>query len=474
MKKTGILKKIAAGLLAAAMLAGSAVTAHAASVADFEDVTPKAWYYNAVEYAADNGLFQGTTPNKFSPNGAMQRGMFVAVLSRYAQIDESQYLLSRFNDVKQGNYYAVGVEWAARYGIVSGTGKKTFSPLQNVTREQIATFLYRYAKATGNDTSYSEEAYNSFPDRSQVSAFAVEAMKWATFHGIINGSDGKLKPKGTATRAQVAQVFLSAKDILISNTMVVEPQMPEEEPVEPSTDPKAHPNSVFNVFAREYSAANDWQVSSKSKMDSSEQAQLIELLKGKTGNMVWNDIALNGMTTGQVGATRTEKYIGADSDGSNQRELTARYRTVSEVAANIEKRLSDVPDAKYFCIEVEDFTDAMGVNHEELFYKLYFINTPDAFVDPADSAYTAKVKRLVAERLPSGFVWSKKAKNGGWSTSTTWYGGGADEEADFIVHSYEHMWISDGKSHEGKVCYYISFEGIDEWSGREILKHYCA
>lgn len=471
MKKRNVMKKLMAAALSAAMIFGSAVTASAASVADFEDVSPKAWYYNAVEYAADNGLFQGTTPNKFSPNGAMQRGMFVAVLSRYAQIDESQYLLSRFNDVKQGNYYAVGVEWAARYGIVSGTGKKTFSPLQNVTREQIATFLYRYANATGNDTSYSEEAYNSFPDRSQVSTFAVEAMKWATSHGIINGSDGKLKPKGTATRAQVAQVFLSAKDILISNTMVVEPQMPEEEPVEPSTDPKAHPNNVFNVFAREYSATNDWQVSSKSKMDSSEQAQLIDLLKGKTGNAVWNDIALNGASLGNVGATRTEKYYVTDSTGDNGRELTAKYRTVEQVAERVITNVKSYSDVKYFCVEVDDFMDDAGVNHEGLFYRVYFINTPDAFVDPADSAYTAKVKRLVAERLPSGFVWSKSAVGGSWSTTDGLDKGDADREADWIVHTYEHMWISGGKSLEGKVVYCITFEGIGE-AGEEILKHH--
>ncbi len=467
MKKRNVMKKLMAAALSAAMIAGAAVTANAASVADFEDVSPKAWYYNAVEYAADNGLFQGTTPNKFSPNGAMQRGMFVAVLSRYAQIDESEYLLYRFNDVKQGNYYAVGVEWAARYGIVSGTGKKTFSPLQNVTREQIATFLYRYAKATGNDTSYSEEAYNSFPDRSQVSAFAVEAMKWATSHGIINGSDGKLKPKGTATRAQVAQVFLSAKDILISNTMVVEPQMPVEDPVEPSTDPKAHPNNVFNVFAREYSAANDWQVSSKSKMDSSEQAQLIELLKGKTGNMVWNDIALNGMTTGQVGRTR-DAYFQNVHDGNS---YLAKATSIEKVAETILRRLSDVPDAKYICVTLEDAENSTEGILEDYYYKLYFINTPDAFVDPADSAYTAKVKRLVAERLPSGFVWSKSAVGGSWSTTDGLDKGNADREADWIVSTYEKSWIVDGHSLEGYVVYCITFEGIGE-AGEEILKHH--
>ena len=464
------MKKLMAAALSAAMIFGSAVTASAASVADFKDVSPKAWYYNAVEYAADNGLFQGTTPNKFSPNGAMQRGMFVAVLSRYAQIDESQYLLSRFNDVKQGNYYAVGVEWAARYGIVSGTGKKTFSPLQNVTREQIATFLYRYAKATGNDTSYSEEAYNSFPDRSQVSTFAVEAMKWATSHGIINGSDGKLKPKGTATRAQVAQVFLSAKDILISNAMVVEPQMPVEDPVEPSTDPKAHPNNVFNVFAREYSTANDWQVSSKNNVDPAIQQQLIDGLKGKTGNAVWNEIALKGASRGNIGATRKETFI-VGAGTVNESESFCRPATIDTMVTNIVNTLERFPDIKYFCVQLEDFTDSAGTTFKDLYYNIYFINTPDAFVDPADSAYTAKVKRLVAERLPSGFVWSKSAVGGSWSTTDGLDKGDADREADWIVSTYEKAWVVDGHSLEGYVVYCITFEGIGE-AGEEILKHH--
>lgn len=455
MKKRNVMKKLLAAALSAAMLAGSAVTASAASVADFKDVSPKAWYYDAVEYAADNGLFQGTTPSTFSPNGAMQRGMFVAVLSRYAQIDESQYLLYRFNDVKQGSYYAIGVEWAARYGIVSGTGKKTFSPLQNVTREQIATFLYRYAKATGNDTSYSEEAYNSFPDTGRVSSFAVEAMKWATSHGIINGSDGKLNPKGTATRAQVAQVFLSASSILTSNTMVVEPIMPDEDPVEPSTDPKAHPNNVFNVFAREYSAANDWQVSSKSRMDASEQAQLISLLQGKTGNMVWNDIALNGMTTGQVGATRDAQFV-----SQNGITYTSKATSIEQVSERIIKEVKNYPDVKYFCVTLVDVESSIEGTLKDYCYYLYFINTPNVFADPADSAFTAKVKKLVAERLPSGFVWSKAAENGGWSDYIFLPPAlelSEDELAESYADFFAGMLIDGwGTGSEGKVRYYIA------------------
>lgn len=459
MKKHNILKKLMAAVLSAAMLAGAGVTASAASVADFTDVSTKAWYYNAVEYAADNSLFQGTSPSTFSPNGAMDRGMFVTVLSRQAKIDESQYLLYRFNDVKQGRYYAPAVEWAARYGIVSGTGKKTFSPTQRVTREQMATFLYRYAKATGNDTSYSEEAYNSFPDAGKVSSFAVEAMKWATDKKIINGSDGKLNPQGTATRAQVAQVFLNAKDILISTTMVVEPQMPEEEPAGPSTDSKAHPNNVFNVFAREYSAANDWQVSGKNNVDPAIQQQLIDGLKGKTGNAVWNEIALKGAKFGNIGATRRETFI-VGAGTVNESESFTRPATVDTMIAAILKELERSPDVKYFNVQLEDFTDSAGTTFKDLYYEIYFINTPNASVDSADSAFTAKVKKLVAERLPSGFVWSKAAESGGWS-DYIFLPPALELNEDQLAESYADFFAGMlldgwGTGSEGKVFYYIA------------------
>lgn len=207
--------------------------AAAVPVENFKDISPNAWYCDAVRYAVENDLFKGTSETTFSPNTAMDRGMFVTVLSRQAKFEASQYQSYRFHDVNPGMYHAASVEWAARYGIVTGTGKKTFSPTQKVTREQMATFLYRYAKATGNDTSYTRAAYNAFSDTDKVSSFAVEAMQWATDKKIIKGSNGKLNPKGTASRAQVAQVFQNSQDILVNTEMVIEPQLPEDGPKAP-------------------------------------------------------------------------------------------------------------------------------------------------------------------------------------------------------------------------------------------------
>lgn len=239
MKKT--LKKIIATVLVAGIaLVSMAVPASAAAVTDFTDVKESSWYYNAVQYAVDNGLFAGTTPTTFSPEGGMTRGMFVTVLGRKAGVDESEYLRYRFDDVKVGEYFAPYVEWAATYGIVSGTSETTFSPNSKITREQMAAILYRYAQKTENDATYTEGSVRKFADDGRISDYACEGLEWATSHGIINGSRRPgsmydwLEPKGTATRAQVAQVFMASADVLVKTEITADPIMPGED--EPGTD----------------------------------------------------------------------------------------------------------------------------------------------------------------------------------------------------------------------------------------------
>lgn len=494
MKKHIILKKLVAITLAAITAASAfGMSASAASVADFTDVKPGAWYYPAVEYATDNQLFQGTTPTTFSPNGSVTRGMFVTVLGRKAGVNIKDYPTTRFKDVKSSIYYAPYVEWAATYGIVNGTDEKKalFSPDKTVTREQMASILYRFAQATENDVDYSGEKFYSFSDYGKVSSFAQDAFKWASDKGIINGSDGKLNPKGTATRAQVAQVFLSAQYVLTKTEITIDP-IPAPEP---DADPKADPNNIFNVYKRDFSAKNDWQVSSKSKMDPSEQAQLISLLKGKTGNMVWNEIALHGMTTGNVGCTYDATYWGLGTiydesqiEESDYYEVEMKATTVDQVAATILKRLPDVPDAKYICVDVTDHVDAKGNKLEGLFYEIYFINTPEAVVEPSDSAFTAKVKRLVAERLPSGYVLDNSlAPDGGWSDFVFMPGHLslsedklAEEYADFFVYLIRNNWHMGGEydAECGKWVYDIALApGLDPKTGNnghEPLRMYYA
>lgn len=215
--KNNTLKRLLT-LVAASALAFS-ITAGAAKVTDFTDVKTSNWYYNAVKYAADNNLFSGTTANTFSPNETMTRGMFVAVLGRFDGVDTGLYKGTAFMDVSAKSYVAPYAIWAKQQGITSGTGGNvetgyTFEPNASVTRQQIATMLYNYAKANDCDISANSTKYNSFADNASVSSYAKTAMQWATTHGIINGDNGKLNPKGNASRAEVAQMFLNAAELL--------------------------------------------------------------------------------------------------------------------------------------------------------------------------------------------------------------------------------------------------------------------
>ncbi|MBR3870436.1 MAG: S-layer homology domain-containing protein, partial [Clostridia bacterium] len=102
------------------------------------------------------------------------------------------------------------VAWAAENGIVTGVGEGKFAPNDNVTREQIAAILMRYAATKGIETSAdSTEKYDSMKDTANVSGYAVDALKWATANGIINGAEGNINPKGNATRAEVAQMIMN-------------------------------------------------------------------------------------------------------------------------------------------------------------------------------------------------------------------------------------------------------------------------
>lgn len=135
----------------------------------------------------------------------MTRAMLVTVLWRYA--GEPVEGTNNFTDIPSGQWYTNAVVWAATNGIVNGVGDNKFNPDGNISREQMATILYRYSDSQGIDTSASTDL-NSFPDASKVSGYAADAIKWAVAEGLINGSDGKLLPQGNATRAQVATILM--------------------------------------------------------------------------------------------------------------------------------------------------------------------------------------------------------------------------------------------------------------------------
>lgn len=173
----------------------------------FTDVKSGNWFYDAVKYAYEQGLMTGTSATTFAPNGTMNRAMIVTVLYR---LEKSPAVTgaSKFTDVPAGQWYSDAVAWAAANKIVNGYDETTFGPMNAVTREQMAAILFRYEQVKGLENVTLEENLNRFPDQNKISTYAIPALQWAVGQKIINGNaDGTLDPTGTATRAQVAQIF---------------------------------------------------------------------------------------------------------------------------------------------------------------------------------------------------------------------------------------------------------------------------
>lgn len=173
----------------------------------FTDVKSGNWFYDAVKYAYEQGLMTGTSATTFAPNGTMNRAMIVTVLYR---LEKSPAVTgaSKFTDVPAGQWYSDAVAWAAANKIVNGYDETTFGPTNAVTREQMAAILFRYEQVKGLENVTLEENLNRFPDQNKISAYAIPALQWAVGQKIINGNaNGTLDPTGTATRAQVAQIF---------------------------------------------------------------------------------------------------------------------------------------------------------------------------------------------------------------------------------------------------------------------------
>ena len=157
----------------------------------FTDVPAGSWYEEAVNYVHEKGLMNGTSSNAFSPNANTTRGMIVTILARVEGVNTNG-----------APWYAAGQKWAMDNGISDGTNMPGV-----ITREQLATILYRYAKQKGYDVSKSA-ALTAFSDADKVNGYAAEAMQWAVAEGLLQGSNGKLNPQGSATRAQVATILM--------------------------------------------------------------------------------------------------------------------------------------------------------------------------------------------------------------------------------------------------------------------------
>lgn len=164
------------------------------------------WAKDEIDFATAHAMFDGTSATTFSPNDAMTRGMIAVVLHNFE--DDPEFTTQNsFSDVDPGDWYADGVNWMIYMGITGGYGDGSFGTNDVVSREQLVTFLYRYASSMGYSTAEDADL-SSFADGDSVSGYAAEAMRWAVGSGLIVGSDGgALDPRGSATRAQVAAIL---------------------------------------------------------------------------------------------------------------------------------------------------------------------------------------------------------------------------------------------------------------------------
>ena len=197
-------KKSLSILMTAVLMASISLPARAAiEDTGFSDVDANAWYAEAATYCRDNGLMSGTGGTNFSPNSTMTRAMLAVVLYRLAG-SPAVSGSDAFTDTVEGSWYSEAVLWASRQGLVSGYGGGLFGTNDPVTREQIATILWRY------DRSPEAESGNDFADESTIASYAMDAVDWVRANGIMNGKGGNMfDPKGNATRAEVATILMN-------------------------------------------------------------------------------------------------------------------------------------------------------------------------------------------------------------------------------------------------------------------------
>lgn len=185
----------------------SAEPPHNGPSKDFADLDMDAWYIDAIDYALANGLMNGVGEGKFDPNGTTTRAMIVTMLYRL-EASPAVSAENPFTDVADGAWYTDPIIWAASNSIVDGYGDGIFGPTNEITREQLAVILYRYAKYKEYDVSAAADL-SGYDDAGKIGSWALDAMKWANAAGLVNGRTATtLAPEGKATRAETAAIFM--------------------------------------------------------------------------------------------------------------------------------------------------------------------------------------------------------------------------------------------------------------------------
>ncbi len=193
-------------VLVLALLPTGTLAESGAWVPTFEDVASSSWYYSDVQYAVQSGLMEGVSDKSFAPDAEISRAMLIEVLYRLDGSKKAEKP-AKFTDIDSSALYCDAAQWAGANGVVIGYGDGVFGPEDNVTREQMAAIFQRYAKYKGRNTDNAADI-SAYTDASQISDWAKNAMGWAIYGGLINGTDSStLSPEDFATRAEAAAVL---------------------------------------------------------------------------------------------------------------------------------------------------------------------------------------------------------------------------------------------------------------------------
>ncbi len=186
----------------------------------FTDVDSDDWYADAVSYVFEKGIMNGVDADKFQPEATLTRGMFATILHRVEETPAVEGEAS-FEDILDGEWYADAVKWANANGIVKGISETEFAPNNNITREQIATIIYRYCQFKGIDVTTGEVILANYDDFGAVSDYAVEAIKYAVGSGLMKGrTDRTLNPRENVTRAEAATLIMRFVEMISAATVI--------------------------------------------------------------------------------------------------------------------------------------------------------------------------------------------------------------------------------------------------------------
>lgn len=183
----------------------------------FTDLSAERWYYDGCMYCFENELMKGVSTRLFSPSGKVTREQFVQALANLEKADLASYTESAentpFKDVKADIWYSNAIEWARANGIVTGVSDTSFGVGIEISREQMATMLVRYAECKGQKTDYSFEL-DSFSDNDKIASWALNGVKYSAAFGLFKGDDrSRFNPKGVASRAELATILMRAHKI---------------------------------------------------------------------------------------------------------------------------------------------------------------------------------------------------------------------------------------------------------------------